>query len=73
MLYDHYECVKISQDMLNEYGNILVFNENPFHCLLKGMGVFGSWSWCAKDPMMKLLRTIPLKEIKRISSVQNSV
>lgn len=64
MLYDHYECVKISQDMLNEYGNILVFNENPFHCLLKG---------CAKDPMMKLLRTIPLKEIKRISSVQNSV
>lgn len=31
---DHYASVKISEDALNTYGNVFVFNENHFQSLI---------------------------------------
>lgn len=32
MLCNHFEGIEVSQDVLDKYGNILVFNENHFQC-----------------------------------------
>lgn len=41
LLCRHYESMKISQEVLNESGYILVFNENNFQSLIKNDGVCG--------------------------------
>lgn len=35
MLCGHSGCMKISQDVFDKYGNILVLNENHLRCLIK--------------------------------------
>lgn len=35
MFCDHYPCTELGQDVLNKYGNILLYNKNYFQCLIK--------------------------------------
>lgn len=38
------DCIKPSQDLLHKYGNIYVFNDNSFLCLIKNWLIeFQEW------------------------------